>query len=237
MIMKHHILIIGKKWNLLGEIADRLAAFDAVVHCTDSLQVAVDYMDRFNCTIVIMDFTFSEGNGISFLRKLRMMRSEPILVLTGHASPDEEICTLQAGADQYVGMGTERDIERCLAAAQAMMRRAMLNQEGKDLSILIFGNGLRLNPKLRKAYIHGRDMRLTPKQFALLCSLAENIGQVVTKEELYQAAWENEFDINSDAALKFHIKELRKKLEEYGIKDLIETSWGVGYLLNIRYDE
>ena len=235
--MKYHVLIIGKKWPLLGEIAGRLSAFDIEVHCTDSAHVAVDYMERFNCIMVIMDFTFSEGNGISFLRKLREMRSEPILVLTGHASPDEEICTLHAGADQYVGMGTERAIERCLANAQVMMRRAMLNQRGKDLSILIFGNGLRFNPRQRKAYIHGKDMRLTPKQFALLCSLAENIGQVVTKEELYQAAWENEYDISSDAALKYHIKELRKKFEEHGIDNLIETAWGVGYLLNPWQDE
>ena len=89
--MKYHVLIIGKKWPLLGEIAGRLSAFDIEVHCTDSAHVAVDYMERFNCIMVIMDFTFSEGNGISFLRKLREMRSEPILVLTGHASPDEEI--------------------------------------------------------------------------------------------------------------------------------------------------
>lgn len=230
--MKHHILIIGKMWPLLSGIANRLSESNAVVYCTDSPQVAIDYMNRFNCSLVIIDFTFSEWNRISSLRKLREMRSEPILVLTGHATSDEEICTLRAGADQYVGLETESDIERCLANAQAIIRRTMLNQRGKDLSILIFGNGLRLNPKLRKAYIHGNDMFLTPKQFALLCYLAENTGQVVTKEELYHAAWKNEYDINSDAALKFHIKELRKKLEEYGITNLIETSWGTGYLLN-----
>lgn len=83
---------------------------------------------------------------------------------------------------------------------------------------------------LRKAFLDGQDLKLTPKEFAILCNLAKHMGEVVTKEQLYQDIWENDYDTSPDATLKFHVKELRKKLTRLGANNLIETAWGIGYI-------
>ena len=82
-----------------------------------------------------------------------------------------------------------------------------------------------------KAFLNGQDLKLTPKEFTILCSLAQHIGEVVTKEQLYQDVWTNDYDTSPDATLKFHIKELRKKLNQSGAGDLIETAWEIGYIV------
>src|SRR5699024_9172719 len=70
-----------------------------------------------------------------------------------------------------------------------IMRRHLCTNKHHLASILISGSGLKINLNLRKAYLNGEDLHLTPKQFALLSVLAGSMGEVVTKEELYQAAW------------------------------------------------
>ena len=99
---------------------------------------------------------------------------------------------------------------------------------------MISGSGLKINLNLQKAYLGGEDLHLTPKQFSLLNALVENMGRIVTKEELYQIAWDDDYDVNSDEALKYHIRELRKKLRTHGADGLIETAWGVGYQFHIE---
>ena len=90
--------------------------------------------------------------------------------------------------------------------------------------------------QFRKAFLDGQDLKLTPKEFAVLCNLARHMGEVVTKEQLYQDIWENDYDTSPDATLKFHVKELRKKLTRSGAGDLIETAWGIGYILHPNPD-
>lgn len=188
---------------------------------------------RFQYVIVIMDFDFSEVSGVEIIRKLRQLDEAPILVLSAHATRAQEIQTLNAGADQYLPIGKPLDTERCLANAMAIMRRHLSPNLDDYASILVSGNGLKINLKLHKAFLNGKDLRLTPKQFSLLSCLVEHMGEVVTKEELYQAAWANEYDINSDDVFKYHIRQIRKKLEAHGAEGLIETSWGVGYQFHI----
>lgn len=82
---------------------------------------------------------------------------------------------------------------------------------------------MKINLNLRKAFLNGENLHLTPLQFSILTALAEHLGEIVTKEELYQAAWPNDYDIQADASLKFQVKELRKKLRLHGSPEVIGT--------------
>ena len=100
--------------------------------------------------------------------------------------------------------------------------------------IQIAGLGLKINLGTRKAFLNGENLHLTPKQFDVFQLLVEHIGEIVTKEELFENVWKTDFDIYADAALKYQIKELRKKLDQHGMKHLIETARGVGYQLALE---
>ena len=235
--MQYKLLVICKDPSLLPEIKSSLEQAVCEVHSASDYFQAIALISRFHYIMIIMDLDFSEENGIDVLRKLRQLHQNPILVLSGHATRSEELKSLREGADYYLPIEKPLDTERCLTYAMAVMRRHLSTSRQQLASILASGSGLKINLNLRKAYLGGEDLHLTPKQFSLLNALAENMGRIVTKEELYQIAWDDDYDVNSDEALKYHIRELRKKLRIHGADGLIETAWGVGYQFHIDNPE
>lgn len=231
--MKQHILIIGKEGGLLREIKRSLQDVHIVVSYTDSYRVALDHISRFHYSLIIVDYAFPKMESAELVSKLRSLYAGPILVLSADASEHEEIQALQAGADQYLEIGKHLDVERCVANVRAILRRGAMQNAEKKRFVSVPGYGLKINPYLHRAYICGEDLHLTPTEFTILKCLVAHIGEVVTKEQLYQEVWTGQYDISSDAALKYHIRELRKKLNACGATGLIETAWGIGYLINL----
>ena len=190
---------------------------------------AVNRCSRFHYILIILDIHFSEMNGMAVVRCLRQLEQAPILVLSTCYSRQEEIEVLNAGADAYLPVEGPLDQELLLAHASALMRRYLSANTREYATIQIADIGLKINLNLRKAFLNGENLRLTPKQFAILQLLVDRIGEIVTKEELFEIAWKGNYDIYADDAIKYHIRELRKKLGQHGMAHLIETAWGVGY--------
>lgn len=190
---------------------------------------AVNRCSRFHYILIILDIHFSEMNGMAVVRCLRQLEQAPILVLSTCYSRQEEIEVLNAGADAYLPVEGPLDQELLLAHASALMRRYLSANTREYATIQIADIGLKINLNLRKAFLNGENLRLTPKQFDILQLLVDRIGEIVTKEELFEIAWKGNYDIYADDAIKYHIRELRKKLGQHGMAHLIETAWGVGY--------
>ena len=203
------------------------------MHCATTIQELFSALARYHYLVIVIDMSFSDFCNTGLIERIRELDTTQILVVSANPSERDEVRSLTAGADRYVSLHFWENIELCTANLQAMIRRSSLLREQDCQVQVISSNGLKLNSHLRKAYLQGNDLHLTPKQFALLHCLVMHIGEVVPKEDLYQAAWKHEYDINSDGALKYHIKELRKKLETYGASDLIQTSWGLGYQFSL----
>ena len=234
--MPHKALIITSDQTLHRDIENCMLELSLELHHADGYLQALSLMARYHYVLAVMDLAFSEVNGVELIRRMRELEQTPILVLSAHATSSEEVETLNAGADRYLAFNHPLDTERCLANATAIMRRYLTPDAQRYASILISGSGLKINLNLRKAFLDGQDLKLTPKEFAVLCNLAKHMGEVVTKEQLYQDIWENDYDTSPDATLKFHVKELRKKLSRSGAGDLIETAWGIGYILRSDSD-
>lgn len=234
--MPHRALIITSDTKLRQDIENSLLELSLDLHHADGHLRTMNLMARYHYVFVVMDLAFSEINGVELIRRMRELEQTPILVLSAHATRSEEVETLNAGADRYLAFDYPLDTERCLANATAIMRRYLTSDTQRYASIQISGSGLKINLNLRKVFLNGQDLKLTPKEFAVLSNLAKHMGAVVTKEQLYQDIWENDYDTSPDATLKFHVKELRKKLSRSGAGNLIETAWGIGYILRSDSD-
>lgn len=231
--MKDNILLVSSDNKLKGKIEEIVSPQGINMHCAATIQELFSALARYHYLVIVMDASFSDFCNTELIKRIRELDTTQILVVSANPSERDEVRSLNAGADRYVSLQSWENIELCMANLQAMIRRSSLLREQDCQVQVISSNGLKLNSHLRKAYLQGNDLHLTPKQFALLHCLVMHIGEVVPKEDLYQAAWKHEYDINSDGALKYHIKELRKKLETYGASDLIQTSWGLGYQFSL----
>lgn len=111
----------------------------------------------------------------------------------------------------------------------------MLGMAGQGESLIntlddgIYAGTLEIHPKSRKVLLQGNEVNLTPKEFDILHFLAKNKGEVFTKEQIYQAVWEEDY-LMADSNIMAFIRKLRKKIEPNpDAPEYILTIWGIGY--------
>jgi two-component system OmpR family response regulator len=161
---------------------------------------------------VVLDIGLPQMDGISVVERWRRDgKKMPVLILTAR---DRGI---DAGADDYVTKPFH--IEEVLARVRALIRRAA----GHASSELSCGP-LRLDTKASKADIDGKSLKLTSHEFRLLAYLMHHMGEVVSRTELVEHLYDQDFDRDSNT-IEVFVGRLRKKM---GI-DMIETVRGMGY--------
>lgn len=174
-------------------------------------------------SLAILDIMLPEEDGLSVLRRLREnseTKDLPVIMLTAKSTEYDKVVGLDGGADDYVTkpFGTMELVAR----VKALLRRAEPVTDGKEYSI----GELFLSPEKHIIQVEGRDVVLTLKEFQLLCYLAKNKGNVMTRDQILQEIWGYEFD-GENRTVDVHIRTLRSKLGKAG--DLVETVRGIGY--------
>ena len=167
---------------------------------------------------VVLDIGLPQMDGISVLERWRRDgRKMPVLMLTARDRWSDKVAGIDAGADDYVTKPFH--IEEVLARVRALIRRAA----GHASSELICGK-LRLDTKASKADMDGVPLKLTSHEFRLLAYLMHHMGKVVSRTELVEHLYDQDFDRDSNTIEGF-VGRLRKKM---GV-DMIETVRGMGY--------
>lgn len=178
--------------------------------------------------LVILDLGLPDTDGIDMTRKLRLIADLPILVLSARTQEHNKIMALDAGADDYLtkpfGTGELR------ARLEALLRRVSKSLNNGE----VFETGaLQINRVLRKVFIEGHEIRITPIEYRLLSILARQGGLVVTHRELLKEVWGIEH-VNDQHYLRIYMGQLRHKLEANPARPkYLLTEVGVGYRLAI----
>ncbi len=167
---------------------------------------------------MILDIGLPHLDGISVVERWRRDgRTMPVLMLTARDRWSDKVAGIDAGADDYVAKPFH--IEEVLARLRALIRRAA----GHASSELACGP-LTLDTKTSKASVDGVTLKLTSHEFRLLSYLMHHIDEVVSRTELVEHLYDQDFDRDSNT-IEVFVGRLRKKM---GI-DLIETVRGMGY--------
>ncbi|WP_048649130.1 response regulator transcription factor [Nitratireductor soli] len=170
---------------------------------------------------VVLDIGLPQMDGISVLERWRQDdRKMPVLILTARDRWSDKVAGIDAGADDYVTKPFH--IEEVLARLRALIRRAA----GHASPELRCGP-VRLDTKASKADIDGVPLKLTSHEYRLLAYLMHHRDSVVSRTELVEHLYDQDFDRDSNT-IEVFVGRLRKKL---GDVDLIETVRGMGYRL------
>lgn len=227
MTIKKKVLIIDDDLDTCKEIKYALQSETTEVYYALSAADGFSQFAKHQFFLVIMDIHLSETDGLLLLEKLRKMNPIPILVLSSKHDNNDRIEALKAGAAGY--MEKPYELEECLAHAQSLIQLyADIGPISKRRYTLAFGMDLIIDPEMHQATLKGEPLELTRKEFDLLFCLAEHVGQVLSREQLYSYIWNQDTHYNVDELVKAHIKALRKKLTSTG-KEYIKNVWGVGY--------
>ncbi|MCU7835429.1 MAG: response regulator transcription factor [gamma proteobacterium symbiont of Taylorina sp.] len=202
-------VILKQEGYAVDVMANGLHAFDALMSETFDL--------------MILDIGLPGLSGFELLSKLRKStgfnKETPVLILTARDAIDDRILGLDQGADDY--MVKPFDIYELIARVRALLRRS----KGRANNVIQYDE-IEVDPASHHVTYKQQPVKLRPREFAVLVTLLENQGKVVSKNKLEESiyAWNNEVESN---ALEVHIHHLRKKL----FSSLIKTIRGVGYIV------
>ncbi len=198
---------------------------------TLSVVEAIECLVKGSYQLVILDLSLSETDGLRLLGVIRKLRPMPILALTSKNSAEQTVQAFSQGADDV--LKKPFNLEECLARAQYLLRRASTEPgTGEPGYTLVSGRDLIMDPVTRRAYQRGEPLELTRREFDLLSFLVSHAGHVLTRDQLLGSVWPNDSNFASEEAVRYQIRQLRKKLGALDGDDYIETVWGVGYRFN-----
>ncbi len=170
---------------------------------------------------VVLDLGLPKLDGVSVLERWRRGgMSRPVLILTARAAWSEKVAGFDAGADDYLAKPFHT--EELLARLRALVRRAA----GHSAPALTCGD-LRVDPKAARATVDGEPVKLTSLEYRLLHYMMLHQGRVVSRTELVEHLYDQDFDRDSNT-IEVFVGRLRKKIGP----DRIETLRGLGYRLS-----
>jgi two-component system, OmpR family, response regulator ChvI len=187
--------------------------------------------------LAILDIKMPRMDGLELLRRLRQNGDMPVIFLTSKDEEIDELMGLNAGADDYIRKPFSQRL--LLERVRAVLRRAESRSNGAPSTtaepkreVLVRGK-LALDPQRHDCTWEGKPVRLTVTEFLILQSLAQRPGFVKSRDNLMDAAYDDQVYVD-DRTIDSHIKRLRKKFKAVDDSfDAIETLYGVGY----RYRE
>lgn len=222
-----HILMVDDE-ERIRDIVTQYLKFEGYT-CEEAAngKQAVEMAGQTAYDLIIMDVMMPFMDGITALRMIRESSSVPVILLTAKGEEYDKVFGFELGADDYVVKPFSP--KELMARIKAVLKRTQPREEDDSPQIYTY-KGLTVNPVSYEAYIDGRKLSLTPKEFELLLCFIKNKGAVLTREQLLNEVWGYDF-YGDSRTVDTHIKMLRNNLGEY--RELIKTVWGVGY----RYDE
>lgn len=215
------VLVKGIKFNLENEGYQVEVGYDG--------EEAVDKARDGGFDLILLDLMMPKIDGLQACMRIREFSTVPIIMLTAKGEDMDKILGLEYGADDYITKPF--NILEVKARIKAIMRRMepkRIMGEAPAVKSLESGE-MRLDCEGRRAFIAGREIGLTAKEFELLELLLTNPNKVYSRENLLQLVWGVDYpgDVRT---VDVHIRRLREKIEQNPSEPrYVHTKWGVGY--------
>lgn len=187
-------------------------------------QVALDLFYQENPDLVLLDISMPLLNGYDVCKRIRETSRTPVIMVTARGDDDEKVKGLDLGADDYIAKPFSS--EELAARVRAVLRRASFVDVGKPP---YSRDGLIVDFSANRATLDGQELDLTATEFKLIAYLVQNIGRVLTPDQILAAVWGDEY-CGDHTMVRVNIARLRQKLnEDRKYPRFISTKHGIGY--------
>ena len=201
--------------NKNGYDAETLKKFDNTVE--DVLKVNPD--------LLLLDINLPNADGEYICKEIRKQSDMPIIIITSRDNELDELISINYGADHYITKPF--NIQILLAKIGSLLRRTNILGE---INEKIDAKDFILNTAKSTIEKDGESIELTKNEYKILKYFVQNREKIVSREEIMEHLWDDESFID-DNTLTVNITRLRNKLDEIGLKELIATKRGQGYML------
>jgi DNA-binding response OmpR family regulator len=225
------LLLVEDNRQLAEQLADTLSEHHYVVDVARDGEEGWELAQLVPYDLLMLDVSLPRLDGVSLCRRLRSRGSQtPILMLTAHDSCADKVMGLDAGADDYLA-------KPILLNELTARLRALLRRNVRELTPILAKGKLQLDPVAMQVTYDGAPVKLSPKEYLLLELFLRNSQRIYSRKAIMDQLWGLDADLPGEDTVKAHIKGLRNRLKLFGVQDLIQSVYGVGYRLNADYKD
>lgn len=217
------LIVKGIRFSLEQDGMEVDAAYDG--------EEALQYARTNSYDIILLDIMLPKFTGFEVCQMIREFSSVPIVMLTAKGDDMDKILGLEYGADDYITKPF--NILEVKARIKAIIRRTSSKDKKEEVQKTIEMEDMKLDCESRRAYIAGKEINLTAKEFDVLELLALNPNKVYSRENLLNLVWGKDYpgDVRT---VDVHIRRLREKIEiSPSEPKYVHTKWGVGYYFQV----
>jgi len=223
--MDYKVLIVEDEEKLRDVLCDYfISRQDVPAGAKDGVQ-ALELLEEQDFDAVLLDIMMPGLDGFSVCRAVRRKSDVPIVFLTALSDEDDKLKGYELGADDYITKPFTMSV--LYAKVSALIKRSRGSMMTGDR---LEAGEVSLQISTRRVWAGGREITLTPKEYALLECLMKNRGIVMSREQLLVKCWGYDYEGES-RAVDTHIKRLREKLVDHA--DIIKTVIKAGYKLEV----
>lgn len=220
------ILVADDEERIVKLVSDflKISGYE-VLAAADGAAALEIFNNNPDIALAIIDIMMPELDGWALTKEIRKTSDIPIIMLSARAEEFDLLTGFESGIDEYVTKPFSPAV--LVKRVDALIKRS----DGKVLPGDEVRKGLYIDTNAFVAYIDGKALELTLKEFELLSYLYENSGRVLTRDQLLNAIWGYDY-LGDSRTVDSHIARLRTKLGDYGAAHL-KTIYGMGYKLEV----
>lgn len=226
---RFRIMIVEDDEKIASILADEFVRYGYdVVLARDYANIKAEFVEA-RPDVVLLDINLPRYDGYYWCRQIRTVSRVPILFISARSDQMDQVRAIEHGADDYITKPF--NLELALAKVKAAIRRAYGEYAAGGKADLLSAGPLLLDRATNRVSRGDRAVELSPKEFRLLWCLARRAGEIVSRETLLEELWDDT-EFVDDNTLTVNVTRVRRRLEDLGLADMIETKRGQGYRLN-----
>lgn len=219
------IILIEDDEVIREELQNFLKKYGYEVQAPIDFNNIIAYVHNENADLILLDINLPVFDGYYICRAIRKNSDVPIIIVTSRNSEVDELMSMNLGADDFITKPYNTEI--LLARITNLLKRTYGNTKTNNtLNYRDFA----LNLSNATVIYKESSLELTKNEVKILSYLINNRGKIVKRDSLMEHLWKCDYFVD-DSTLTVNINRLRKKLEEIGIENVIETRRGLGYIM------
>lgn len=224
LLMK--VLLVEDEPTIRETVADELEKWGFKVWTSTNFEHILNDFLAQSPQLVLLDINLPYFDGFYWCRKIREVSKVPIIFLSSRDNPMDMVMAMNMGGDDFMQKPFYTDV--LVAKIQALMRRTYSYTQ-TETNVVEY-EGVVLNLQSGEVTYHNQILELTKNEFKILQILMQNIGSIVSRDNIMRKLWENESFVD-DNTLTVNVARVRKKLAELGKEEFIHTKKGQGYII------
>ncbi len=222
--MDKKIFIIEDEEKIKVELSTFLERYGYKTKTVDNFENVIEEALDYNPTIILLDINLPYYDGYYICREIRKKSNVPIIIVTSRDSDIDELMSMNLGADDFVTKPYNPQI--LLARIISVIKRTYNNE---NIEVFQYKD-LKYNLSQSEAEFNGNKIELTKNESKILYVLMKNKEKIISRDKIMKELWQSD-EFVDDNTLTVNINRLRKKLEEIGATNYLQTKRGQGYIL------